>query len=397
MVRFARVKIGDPPQELEFDLDMLHPDFFLISTTSIEHFGSQYNSFASRSHGKPKCRLLKIRLTFQAGSETRVHTDCRLPTDLLHLSNTTVSTSLSIQIPMCGRPKYSRRTLGSSGNVLGLAPSNHLAQITHPSLLGLLNGSVPESLWSMTLLDAHSGILSCGTTIALDVEEAKIRTQIELENMDKQGVDATFIEKETQLHLSNFQQQEWRDLFRWSDVRGAAGWWTTLLQGVWVNGAKILKNQPVLFDIQVPFILAPPLAVKRFYASISGSKRIQKPFDRFFAFPCLNQPSIAFEFNAWLYPTMGGEKSESDDYTGLHGGKFSLGKEMPGSGYCVGLVVETSMGLIQDMYSNDGQFGKRKVIVRNDLRDFWVLGEPFFRGMGLVLDVEKQKIGFRSY
>ena len=41
--------IGEPQQSIEMDLDMLAPDFYLLSTTS-DH-GSKFESFFSSTHG----------------------------------------------------------------------------------------------------------------------------------------------------------------------------------------------------------------------------------------------------------------------------------------------------------------------------------------------------------
>ena len=47
---YASVTIGDPPQKLELDLDMLHSDFFTLMTTSGK--GQRYNTTNSKTHGK---------------------------------------------------------------------------------------------------------------------------------------------------------------------------------------------------------------------------------------------------------------------------------------------------------------------------------------------------------
>lgn len=43
------VKIGDPPQEIEMDLNMLVSDFYVVTTTS--RSGSKYDDFFSKSSG----------------------------------------------------------------------------------------------------------------------------------------------------------------------------------------------------------------------------------------------------------------------------------------------------------------------------------------------------------
>lgn len=160
-----------------------------------------------------------------------------------------------------------------------------------------------------------------------------------------------------------------------------------------MNGLKVLKNQPVLLDIQSPFILAPPLATRRFYESIGGCARLAPPYDMFWKIPCLNRPKIMLEFGGWFFTIMSNEGSRSEALKGPDGGRLSLGKlEMggnkTGSGYCVGRVVETRIGL---------QTGQDENREGSGLRDVWVLGEPVFWGVGIAFDNERQRVGFRNY
>ena len=109
------------------------------------------------------------------------------------------------------------------------------------------------------------------------------------------------------------------------------------------------------------------------------------------------------------------------DWNGLPGGRFSLGRLKFGSGYCVGAVVETRMGLKdeKDEVLDEGRRGTRSDtgmsrLGGNGLRDVWVIGEGFFRGLGGVFDVslsnqinhswinrfaqfKEHRVGFRVY
>ena len=198
----------------------------------------------------------------------------------------------------------------------------------------------------------------------------------------------------------------WKDNWKWTPIEGAEGWWQTLMRGIWTNGVKILKNQPCVIDLSTPFILAPPQAAKQFYASISGSHRLPPPYSSFYAFPCNNPPMIHLEFGGWRFPTMRGMKSY-DSSSGPNG-KFSLGKVTEESGYCVGAVVETKMGVGDLAPVKKGHSRKDDsvralgslesgIMAGNGMRDVWVLGEPIFRGLGVVFDVKKKKVGFRTY
>ncbi|RMD42458.1 hypothetical protein DV735_g2674, partial [Chaetothyriales sp. CBS 134920] len=254
---------------------------------------------------------------------------------------------------------------------------------------------VPAPFWSITLLDSTSGILSLGTTISVEVEKAKLQAEAELQNINQAHATSEWIQSQIEPRVQMMRKGPWQDHFKWTDLQGARGWWTTLMSGVWVNGAKVLKNQPVLFDIQCPFILAPPMAVARVYHSIGGAFRLPSPHDQYFTYPCLNEVALAFEIAGWNFPVI----RVTDQSMG---GQFSMGllaepelvlsgeNDLPdenstrGTGYCVGVLVESRMGMKKE-WQNAGMQG------------VWVLGEPFFRGLGLVFDQENGRIGLRTY
>ncbi|KAJ9605411.1 hypothetical protein H2200_010068 [Cladophialophora chaetospira] len=366
---YTLLEVGNPKQLLKVDLDMLSPDFYTIVTTSRNGVG--YDASASESHGF---------------SERRVHPICKTSSDDFHFPELF---AVRLDLPICSPAKASRQTLANSGSSLGLAPhAGSLARLASPPLLRQLSEKdlVKEQIWSVTLLDAENGILSLGGTIARDIEEAKVRGEIELKHFGDPVATSEWVIEQVEARLNFLLPPEtpWDKHFKWTEVQGAAGWWTALMRGVWVSGAKVLKNQPVLFDINAPFILAPPVAAKRFYESIGGTKRLPSPYDNFFAFPCLNRANIAFEIGGWSFPTMQGEGTSADALFGPAGGSFSLGKVADGTGYCVGSVVETKMAL-----SREG--------LESGMKDMWVLGEPFFRGLGVVFDVDEGKVGMRTY
>ena len=276
--------------------------------------------------------------------------------------------------------------------MLGLSPlsSSTLARLSSPPLLQQLVSSqtLPRNIYSLTLFDACLGVLSLGGTAASLVEEIKVRTQVEVDALGEVSATPREINARVDHVMETSFPKDHEDQFRWTPVRGAAeGWWTVLLQGLWINGIKMLKNQPVLLDVQCPFILAPPLAARRFYESIGGSARLPAPFDMFWKYPCYNRPKIMLEFGGWWFRAMSGEGSQSESMQGPDGGRLSVGRLYMGdpdtsSGYCIGRVVETRMGL-----ESEG----------SELRDMWVLGEPTFWGIGIVFDNEHERIGFRNF
>ena len=166
-----------------------------------------------------------------------------------------------------------------------------------------------RNLFSLTLLDAQSGKLKLGGTMAAQIEEEKTRFQVRLGNVGNSLATPEFLDAEVRNRMSSSFPTTVAEQLRWVEVHGAEGWWTTLTGDVRINGAKVLKDQPVLLDIQSPFILPPPASARRFYQGMHATKRLPKPYGNMFAIPCLNQPNIAFEFARWLFPTLSGDVS----------------------------------------------------------------------------------------
>jgi hypothetical protein len=400
MLRYTNLPLGPQPSTIEVDLDMLSPDFYTVQTTSGE--GSQYNVF-SETHGKLPTRYIPFKTILTTPYHTvpndvRVHPLCKQPSDTIHLTDLTNITSIPISLPMCSPSRSSRATLFKSGSVLGLSPSSSsssLSRLDSPPLLRqlVLKQVLTNEIFSLTLLDSAYGILSLGGTLAYQVEKANIRTKVEFDFLGDPDATMEKIDAKVTETLASAFPTDIEEQFRWVPIRGAAdGWWTTLLPGLWINGLKVLKNQPVLLDIQSPFILAPPLAARRLYESIGGCSRLAAPYEMFWKFPCLNRPKIMLEFGGWWFPIMSSEGSRSEALWGPDGGRFSLGKlsmgNGTGSGYCVGRVVETRMGL----QARDGVDWEG-----SGLRNIWVLGEPAFWGVGVAFDGERERVGFRNY
>ena len=86
----------------------------------------------------------------------------------------------------------------------------------------------------------------------------------------------------------------------------------------------------------------------------------------------------------------GGRGAKWGTWSTTPGGRFSLGRLRDGSGYCIGAVVATRMGLTDEGEGTSEKRSKGKgrgTLAGNGMRDVWVLGEAFFRGVGAVFDV----------
>ncbi len=194
-------------------------------------------------------------------------TNCKLPTDLVHLP--TVNISLPLSFAYCRPSKSYLHTLLASGSMLGLAPSDSLSQTKTPSLLKQLveKNVVQQSIWSLMLINGQEGVFSIGGTGAEAVESVMQQTK---EQMDKFGEleksnggdqeiteEPKLVEKSASDPGLVAKDDAWREGWKWSKVQGAEGWWQILMQGVWVDGTKVLKNQPVVIDVSSPLPFSP--------------------------------------------------------------------------------------------------------------------------------------------
>lgn len=354
-------------------------------------------------------------------SSEYAHPLCRTPSDLFNLPHSSdLKTQARLKFPLCQPGKYSPHTLHNSGTILGLAPPGPTRSLSRlskqPTFLEQLSEQalVSHSLWSLTLLTADTGVLSLGGTIAPHMEESKIRAEQQLSYLgrlsDPFAVASMEEEIKGAMAFAIPAGSTHEDHFSWSDVgqRGVEGWYMTLMTGVWVNGVKVLKNQPALLDANCPFIIAPVGAASPLYNAIPGGGSLSSLLEdrqkdgetgSFYAYPCLNEVQIEFEVAGWRFP-LGKAEMREDAVHGPVGGPFSLGQvdlrsdrndtgARVGTGYCVGIIVESKMGIKKDWE-------------RSAMRDVWVLGEPFFRGLGVAFDMgDKEgkgaKIGFRVY
>jgi hypothetical protein len=65
-----------------------------------------------------------------------------------------------------------------------------------------------------------------------------------------------------------------------------------------------------------------------------------------------------------------------------------LGRMAAGSGYCVGIVVESRMGKGISFGAETSNIGPGTTMEgANGLEDVWIVGEPFFRDVQVAFDV----------
>ena len=151
--------------------------------------------------------------------------------------------------------------------MLGLAPSEHLSQTKTPTMFKqLLEKDVIERpIWSLMLINDQEGVLSVGGTSAQAVQLVEEQTTTELDNLGalERGdapveIDLSILKRDLRSSGKNMvkaREVDWENGWKWSKVQGAEGWWQILMQGVWADGNKVLKNQPAVIDVSS---LSPP-------------------------------------------------------------------------------------------------------------------------------------------
>ena len=252
--RYAKIKIGDPPQEIEMDLNMLVSDFYVVTTTSRK--GSRYDDYFSQSAQK---------------SLDRPYPTCRQHTDLFTLPS--VGDPLPLSFPYCRPSKFSRNTLGPSGSIMGLAPSEHLSQTGSMSLMKQLleKEVIQRPVFSLMLINGQDGVLSVGGTAASAIEMVVSQTENALKQLGgTEYGDVAPVKKLAPLvkrgrHGKEVvaKREDWETGWVWTGVQGAEGWWQLLMQGVWVDGSKVLQNQAVVIDVSRLRLSRPTLSERK--------------------------------------------------------------------------------------------------------------------------------------
>jgi hypothetical protein len=145
------------------------------------------------------------------------------------------------------------QSLGPSGAYLGLAASSSLSQLKTTSLMAQLieKGIIDLPMWSVVLLNGQDGLFSMGgTPIATIKEVAKetrelLSSQVTHEELKR----STPLEKRIAEYTPSKEGDTNTD-WKWLKVQGSDGWWQIQLHGIWVDGTKVIYNQPAILDVR---------------------------------------------------------------------------------------------------------------------------------------------------
>lgn len=106
------------------------------------------------------------------------------------------------------------------------------------------------------MINDQEGVFSIGGTGSKIVDRVKKQMDEDLDKLGQLerssgevGGDQSKKKKKRRANNDDPQEEEWTSKYKWTKVQGAAGFWQILMQGVWVNNKKVLKNQPVIIDV----------------------------------------------------------------------------------------------------------------------------------------------------
>ena len=110
------------------------------------------------------------------------------------------------------------------------------------------------------LINGQEGVLSIGGTAARAIEMVMSQTETDLDRLGgkeiaekpkakSEKVLPPLVKRGRTSKGIVSRQADWEEGFAWSGVQGADGWWQLLMQGVWVDGSRVLRNQAVVVDV----------------------------------------------------------------------------------------------------------------------------------------------------
>lgn len=110
------------------------------------------------------------------------------------------------------------------------------------------------------LINGQEGILSVGGTSAKAIELVEQQTKAELDRAGaiqrgeipaNSDLPSVLNKREVRETEATSRSDAWEKDWQWIKVQGAEGWWQILMQGVWVDGIKILRNQATVIDVSL--------------------------------------------------------------------------------------------------------------------------------------------------
>lgn len=106
-------------------------------------------------------------------------------------------------------------------------------------------------MWSIVLLNGQDGLFSMGGTPVATIREIEMETRELLAGQaaHEELKRSTPLEKRAATYTPPKDGESIAD-WKWLKVQGSDGWWQIQLHGLWVDGTKVLYNQPAILDVR---------------------------------------------------------------------------------------------------------------------------------------------------
>ncbi|KAI9726699.1 MAG: hypothetical protein M1834_008634 [Cirrosporium novae-zelandiae] len=371
---YIEMGMGEPEQKVEVEVDFLSSEWFVWGTTATRGWTQKgYKEIRSESYGLLKQLVSKGLIKGEVWSIMLIDGE----TGILSLGGTAemgverVMREVEWQLEKAGEAK--KGSVGKVDETISIADEDSMKGLRQVENLNKNVNMTRTGQSDIGIVASPPPGEPQSDSVAQSAATPGINARLNIKPITERNPISNIEPGQNRNHNSNWQTNgKWH----FTPVLGAEGWWQILLQSVQVNAASVLRNIPVILDINTPFpVLLPPFHAKTLYASIPGSKRLFLPLNltttnfnpEFYTYPCLNPPIITLQLSSFASFQMPILSTASD----ILGGGLSLGRLDLQGGYCVGGVVGVELGF--------GQEGAGM--------GMGVLGEGAFKGVGAVFDV----------
>ncbi|KAH9858927.1 acid protease [Lenzites betulinus] len=164
----------------------------------------------------------------------------------------------------------------------------------------------------------------------------------------------------SELYLGAANSAKYTGAIEYHSVDTSTGFWQLTGAKALVGTTAVVTGFETIIDSGTTIMYGPPAAVKKLYASISGSA-VYDSSNGYYSYPCSTPPTVSF---SW------GGKSWA-----ISAANFNLGETSTGSGKCVGALAGQDLGLGSNV---------------------WLLGDSFMKNVYTAFSFDTDSVGFAT-
>ncbi|PIL36036.1 transporter [Ganoderma sinense ZZ0214-1] len=164
----------------------------------------------------------------------------------------------------------------------------------------------------------------------------------------------------SELYLGGANDELYSGSLEYHDVDTSTGFWQLTGAKAYVNGKSVVTGFETIIDSGTTIMYGPPSAVKKLFASVSGSG-VYDSSQGYYYYPCDTPPTLAF---SW-----GGKQ------WAISSANLNLGETSSGSGKCVSALAGQDIGLGSNV---------------------WLLGDSFMKNVYTAFSFDDSAVGFAA-